>query len=173
MASPARGLALLCAALTLPLSQLIFQGCAVGPTQEEYARWDRGPKLSVYIDGKFAGNNDLYFQFSQRGRHHVRLERAGCRPADILVEIPWENTPIVEAKKAGPIAVTLWLDPDTGIVSRSDFIHPPFKGKYPYPGQSDDRLNVQIRAAKYQYGTFPVGRLECVTQDRSHRGHSQ
>jgi hypothetical protein len=84
----ARQLPLLLAALTLPLSQVLFQGCATmidGPTQKVHVNSEpAGAK--VFVNGRPIGNTPATAVVSRWGMHRVRIEMAGYKPLEVSLE---------------------------------------------------------------------------------------
>ena len=82
---PRRLYPLLFAALTLPLSQLVFPGCATilnGPTQK--VKFDsKPPGATVYLDGKDIGRTPKLVILSRFRSPRVRIELAGFQPYEL------------------------------------------------------------------------------------------
>ena len=88
MSFSARLLSLLYAALTLPLSQLVFPGCATiidGPMQKVHVQSEPvGAK--VFVNGHPIGNTPATVVVSRWGMHRVRIEMAGYKPLEVSLE---------------------------------------------------------------------------------------
>jgi hypothetical protein len=79
---------LVLAMLTLPLSQMVFQGCATigdGPTQKVNVR-TAPAGAQVFLNGRSVGQTPITARISRWGVHHVRIEMAGYQPVDIPLE---------------------------------------------------------------------------------------
>jgi len=85
---PARLLPLLFAALTLPLSQLVFPGCATmidGPAQRlQFASEPAG--ATVFLNGKAVGKTPAVIVVSRWRRPRVRIEMPGFQPYELQLE---------------------------------------------------------------------------------------
>jgi hypothetical protein len=88
MNHPARLLPLLLAALTLPVSQLVFPGCATitqGPLQK--VKFDSKPAgATVYLNGKSIGVTPRLVVLSRFRSPRVRFELAGFQPYELKLE---------------------------------------------------------------------------------------
>jgi len=88
MTLPARWLPLLCAALALPLSQMLFQGCATmvdGPTKRIKVD-SEPPGAVVYVDGKAFGLTPTMLVVSRWRVPRLRFELPGYQPYDLPLE---------------------------------------------------------------------------------------
>jgi len=88
MKFPARLFPLLLAALTLPLSQMVFQGCATvvdGPTQKIRVKTEP-VGAQVFVNGHSVGHTPVAAVVSRWGMHRVRIEMAGYKPFEIPLE---------------------------------------------------------------------------------------
>ena len=88
MALPARGLLLLCAALTLPLSQALFQGCATwidGPTEKVHVK-SQPAGAQVWLNGHSIGQTPVTAVVSRWGSHRVRIEMPGYKPFEVPLQ---------------------------------------------------------------------------------------
>ena len=83
-----RFLPLLLAALMLPLSQLVFPGCATvtqGPT-ERVRIASNPPRATVFVNGKMVGRAPVMVTFSRFQAPRLRLEMPGYEPFDLHLE---------------------------------------------------------------------------------------
>ncbi|MDR3402770.1 MAG: PEGA domain-containing protein [Chthoniobacter sp.] len=85
---PARLFPLLLAGLTLPLSQLVFPGCATmidGPAQQlQFASEPAG--ATVFLNGKAVGKTPTLIVVSRWSRPRVRIELPGFRSYELQLE---------------------------------------------------------------------------------------
>jgi len=90
-----RLLLLLLAALTLPLSQMVFPGCAVSSdtSPQALARWQNMPKVHVFLDGLPIGVTPVFARLSRDDVHRLRIEMAGYEPFEFPLRVPSEETP--------------------------------------------------------------------------------
>lgn len=83
-----RLLPLALAALTLPISQAVFQGCATvtqGPLQG--VRFDSKPAgATIYVNGTKVGKTPHLVMFSRFQKPHVRFELDGFEPYDLQIQ---------------------------------------------------------------------------------------
>jgi hypothetical protein len=88
MIRPARLLPLLFVALTLPLSQAFFQGCATviqGPLQK--VKFDSRPAgATLYVNGKKVGETPQLIVFSRFQKPQVRFELQGFEPYELKMD---------------------------------------------------------------------------------------
>jgi hypothetical protein len=85
-----RLLPLFLAALTLPLSQAFFQGCATwidGPTEKVHVK-SQPAGAQVLLNGHAIGQTPLTTRVSRWGVHRVRIEMPGYKP----FEVPLQKT---------------------------------------------------------------------------------
>lgn len=85
-----RLLLLLLAGLTLPLSQVFFQGCATwidGPTEKVHVK-SQPAGARVLLNGRAIGQTPLTTRVSRWGMHRVRIELPGYKP----FEVPLQKT---------------------------------------------------------------------------------
>ncbi len=85
-----RLLPLLIAALTLPVSQAFFQGCATwidGPTEKIFVK-SQPVGARVFLNGHAIGQTPLTTRVSRWGTHRVRIEMPGYKP----FEVPLQKT---------------------------------------------------------------------------------
>ena len=85
-----RLLPLLIAALTLPVSQAFFQGCATwidGPTEKVFVK-SQPLGARVFLNGHAIGQTPLATRVSRWGAHRVRIELPGYKP----FEVPLQKT---------------------------------------------------------------------------------
>jgi hypothetical protein len=90
MTLSARWLPVLCVALTLPLSQAFFQGCATwidGPTEKVHVK-SQPAGARVFLNGHVIGQTPVTRFVSRWGSHRVRIEMPGYQP----FEVPLEKT---------------------------------------------------------------------------------
>jgi hypothetical protein len=83
-----RFLALLLAASTLPLSQVLFPGCATmlnGPRQEIRVR-SKPTTAAVFLNGRRIGTTPATAFVSRWGFHRVRIEMPGYQPYEVKLE---------------------------------------------------------------------------------------
>jgi len=96
MKSPVRLLPLLLVALTLPLSQMVFQGCATvtqGPVQK--IKFDsKPPGATIFLNGKNIGAAPRLVVFSRFQRPKVRFELAGYQPYELKLQSHAQWMPI-------------------------------------------------------------------------------
>lgn len=80
-----RLLPLLLAGLALPVSQLLFQGCATlidGPTEKVHVK-SQPAGAQVFLNGHAIGQTPLVTRVSRWGAHRVRIEMPGYQPFEI------------------------------------------------------------------------------------------
>ncbi len=90
MTLPARWLPLIFVALTLPLSQAFFQGCATwvdGPTEKVHVK-SQPVGARVFLNGHAIGQAPVTVAVTRWGVHRVRIEMPGYKP----FEIPLQKT---------------------------------------------------------------------------------
>jgi hypothetical protein len=83
-----RFFALLLAVSTLPLSQVLFPGCATmlnGPRQEIRVR-SKPAAAQVFLNGKKIGTTPATVFVSRWGFHRVRIEMPGYLPYEVKLE---------------------------------------------------------------------------------------
>lgn len=88
MTLPARLFPLLLAALALPLSQVVFPGCATlvdGPTQKVKVNTEPAG-AQVFLNGHPVGKTPVTAIVSRWGMHRVRIEMAGYKPLELPLE---------------------------------------------------------------------------------------
>jgi len=88
---------LLLAALTIPMSQLVFPGCATilnGPTQK--VKFDsKPPGATVYLDGKDIGLTPKLVILSRFRSPRVRIEMAGFQPYELQLVREYNYTVVL------------------------------------------------------------------------------
>src|SRR5580698_7360555 len=85
---PARLLPLLLAASTLPLSQVLFPGCATlvdGPTEHVQVN-SRPAGARVFLNDRLLGPAPTSVVVSRWGLHRLRIEMPGYQPFEIPLE---------------------------------------------------------------------------------------
>jgi len=157
-----RLLLLLLAALTLPLSQMVFPGCAVSSdtSPQALARWQNLPKVHVFLDGLPIGVTPVFARLSRDDVHRLRIEMAGYEPFEFPLRVPSEKTPAESPWGSSGILVNVMVNATTGVVQRFD---QPGKARYASNGLADTlrpRDVIQIRTTGGDYsGAQNVGRL--------------
>jgi hypothetical protein len=119
MSFSARLLPLLYAALTLPLSQVVFPGCATiidGPTQKVYVESEPAG-AQVFLNGHPLGGTPVTAVVSRWGMHRVRIEFAGYKPFEIPLEKRLNNNAADNVFIGG---VWIIVDAVTGAIFRLD-----------------------------------------------------
>jgi hypothetical protein len=122
-----RLLSLLLAALTLPLSQVLFPGCATmidGPTQHIGVK-SQPTGARVFLNGRLIGSTPATVVVSRWGIHRLRVEMPGYQP----IEIPLEKkaSPYVEGNLfIGGIWIV--IDTMTGAIFTLDLPSRPIDG---------------------------------------------
>jgi hypothetical protein len=88
MSISARLLPLLFAASALPLSQVLFPGCATiidGPRQRVSVK-TQPAGAQVYLNGRLIGNTPATLVVSRWGLHRIRIEMPGYQPLELPLE---------------------------------------------------------------------------------------
>jgi hypothetical protein len=88
MSVPARLLPLLLAALTLPVSQLLFPGCDTiidWPVQKVVVK-SQPVGAEVFVNGHSVGRTPVTAVVSRWGMHRVRIEMPGYKPFEVPLE---------------------------------------------------------------------------------------
>lgn len=88
MIRPARWLPLIGAALTLPLSQAFFQGCATvvdGATEKVHLK-SQPAGAQVFLNGHAIGQTPATVAVSRWGVHRVRIEMSGYKPFEVSLQ---------------------------------------------------------------------------------------
>jgi hypothetical protein len=82
----------------------------------------------------------------------------GRKPAEFLVTVPWKRMPEEKSAIEGKVDVYLFLDPETGVISRKDMMIP--RAMVTYPRRYHNHLYLLPQTAERQSGTLPISQME-------------
>ncbi len=114
-----RLLPLLLAASLLPLSQVVFPGCATvmnGPRQEIRVR-SKPDAAQVFLNGRRIGTTPATAFVSRWGNHRVRIEMPGYQPYEVVLEKKFNDNAAGNLLIGG---VWIVVDALTGAIFRLD-----------------------------------------------------